>query len=114
MKPNEEDKIAIQEINQHISEGLQQWMEVLNTADADGWAFYLNYSDEDALNAIYIFNHILLNIAIKSGHINEDNAIAKGIALKKAIQDYCGIDTVELTNKVLGVKDNGGDKTLPN
>lgn len=114
MKPNEEDKIAIQEINKHISEGLEQWCDVMNTADADGWAFYLNYSDEDALNAIYIFNHILQNIAIKSGHINEDNAIAKGIALKKAIQDYCGVDTVELTNKVLGVKDNGGDKTLPN
>lgn len=105
MTPNEEDKIAIQEINQHISDALQQWMEVLNTADADGWAYYLNYSDKDALNAIYIFNHILQNIAIKSGHINEDNAIAKGIDLKKAIQDYCGIDTVELTNKVLGTNE---------
>lgn len=102
MKPNEEDKKAIKEINQHISDGLRQWMDVLNTADADGWAFFLNYSEEDALNTIYIFNHILQNIAIKSGYINKNNAISKGIALKKAIQDFCGIDTVELTNKVLG------------
>ena len=105
MKPNEEDKIAIKEVNKHVSDALQQWMEVLNTADADGWAFYLNYSDKDALNAIYIFNHILQNIAIKSGHIKEDNAIAKGIALKKAIQDYCGIDTAELTKNVFNINE---------
>lgn len=105
MKPNKEDKIAIQEINQHISDGLRQWMEVLNTADADGWAFYLNYSDEDALNIIYIFNHILQNIAIKRGYINEDNAIAKGVALKKVIQAFCGIDTIELTKKIFGTNE---------
>ena len=102
MKPNNEYKLAIKEINKHISDGLEQWCDVVNTADADGWAYYLNYSDKDALNIIYIFNHILQNIGIKNGTINEDNAIEKGIAIKNAIKDYCGIDTVKLTNKVFG------------
>lgn len=105
MKPNEEDKIAIKEINKHVSDALRQWMEVLNTADADGWAYYLNYSDKDALNVIYIFNHILQNIGIKNGTINEDNAIAKGIAIKNAIKDYCGIDTTKLVNKVFNTNE---------
>lgn len=100
MKPNEEDKKAIKEINNQISDALRQWMEVLNTADADGWAFYLNYSDEDALNTLYIFSHIFQNIAIKSGYITAENAMAKGELLKKAIKEFSGIDSIELTNKV--------------
>lgn len=102
MKISNEDNLAIQEINKHISDGLEQWCDIVNTADADGWAYFLNYSDKDALNIIYIFNHILQNIGIKNGTINEKNAIEKGIAIKNAIKYYCGIDTVELTNKVFG------------
>lgn len=102
MKPNNEDKKAIQEINQNISDGINHWCDIVNIADVDGWAYFLSYSDKDALNIIYIFNHILQNIGIKNGTINEENAIAKGIAIKNAIKDYCGIDTVELTNKVFG------------
>ena len=77
MTPNEEDKIAIQEINQHISDALRQWADVVVTADSDGWAYLLNYTDEDIVNALWLINSILQNVAIKSGHIDFDNAIAK-------------------------------------
>jgi hypothetical protein len=105
MTPNEEDKIAIQEINQHISDALRQWADVVVTADADGWAYLLNYTDEDVINALWLINCILQNVAIKSGHINFDNAIDKGKAFRKAIKDFCGIDPAELTHKVLNTNE---------
>ena len=105
MTPNEEDKLAIQEINQHISDALKQWADIVVTADADGWAYLLNYTDEDIVNALWIINCILHNVAIKSGHINFDNAIDKGRAFREAIKDFCGIDPAELTHKVLGTNE---------
>lgn len=105
MTPNEEDKIAIQEINQHISDALRQWADVVVTADADGWAYLLNYTDEDVINALWLINCILQNVAIKSGHIDFSNAINKGKAFREAIKDFCGIDPAELTNKVLGTNE---------
>ena len=105
MTPNEEDKIAIQEINQHISDALKQWADIVVTADADGWAYLLNYTDEDIVNALWLINSILQNVAIKSGHIDFGNAIDKGKAFREAIKDYCGVDPAELTNKVLGTNE---------
>lgn len=105
MTPSEEDKLAIQEINQHISDALKQWADVVVTADADGWAYLLNYSDKDIANALWLINSILQNVAIKSSHINLDNAINKGKAFRKAIKDYCGVDPAELTHKILGTNE---------
>jgi hypothetical protein len=101
MKPNKKDKIAIQEINKHISNGLKHWAEVLIMADVDEWAFFLNFSDEDVFNALLIFNSIAQNRGIKSGHLNEVNAQQKGSAFKDAIKDFCGIDPATLAIKVL-------------
>lgn len=101
MTPNEEDKIAIQEINQHISDALRQWADVVITADADGWSYLLNYTDEDVVNALWLINSILQNVAIKRGHIDFNNAIDKGKAFREAIKDFCGIDPAELTHKIL-------------
>lgn len=105
MTPNEEDKIAIQEINQHISDALRQWADIVVTADADGWAYLLNYTEEDITNALLLINCILQNVAIKSGHINFDNAFDKGKAFREAIKDFCGVDPAELTHKVLGTNE---------
>ena len=55
---------AIKEINQHIRE----WSDIMLKADL--WAYELNYTDEDLL-ALYIFNHVAQNVAIKSGFLNE-------------------------------------------
>lgn len=104
-----EEKEQIKEINQHISHALKQWSNILLVADADEWAYHLNYSDTDALNAIFIFNHVLSNIGIKNGVLNDKNVIEKSKKLREFIKDYCGLDTIEITRKSLGIelKENG-------
>ncbi len=104
-----EEKEYIKEINQHISDALEQWSTTMLVADADEWAYYLNYSDKDALNAIFIFNHVLSNIGIKNRVLNDSNVIEKSKQLRSFIKDYCGLDTIEITRKSLGIelKENG-------
>lgn len=94
-------KEKIKEINTHLSNELEQWATVLTMADADEWAFFLNFSDEDVFNALLIFNCIAQNRGIKSGHLNEVNAQQKGSAFRDAIKDFCGIDPATLASKVL-------------
>lgn len=104
MKPNAQDKEIIKEVNQHISDALEQWATILATADADEWAYCLNYSEKDVLNTILIFNSILQNVAIKNRHITENNAHEKGKAIRNAIKDFCGIDPATLIDKVYPIK----------
>ena len=97
------DNRKIKEINKHISDALRQWSAVVIHADADEWAYFLDYSDEDLLNAMFIFNHVWQNRAIKSEHFkDEEDVIAKISIYRKAVKIAFGIDTVELTEKVLG------------
>lgn len=99
----------IKEINKQISESLRLWGDVALMADADNWSYYLEYSDEDVLSAINIFMHVLMNRGIKSGYLNE-NATEKGIMLRNAISDFCGIDTVKLANDVIRSKGKAEDQ----
>lgn len=95
-------KEDIKEINQHISDALEQWSDIMLHADADNWAYYLDYSDKDLFNALYIFNHVAQNIAIKNGFIaDEQDAQSKIRDFRKQIKESFGFDTIELTNKVL-------------
>ena len=71
------------------------------TADADGWAYLLEYSDEDMLNALFIFNHVWQNRAIKNGVLNTENATEMMEKFKGMVMDVFCIDTIELTNKVV-------------
>lgn len=91
----------IKEVNKEISEGLAHWQEIVNTADADEWAYLLNYSDEDLFNALYIFCHVAQNPAIKKGFLNDANVEDNMSAFVKAIEKCFGFNTIELTNKVL-------------
>lgn len=98
-----EAKEKIKEINQHISDALEQWSTTMLVADADEWAYYLNYSEQDAMNAIFILNHVLSNIGIKNGVLNDKNVIEKSNKLREFVKDFCGLDTVEITRKSLGI-----------
>lgn len=93
------EKIKI--INHAISEALGRWSNIMITADADQWAYSLEYSDEDMLNALFIFNHVWQNRAIKNGVLNTENATEKIEKFKGMVMDVFGIDTIELTNKVV-------------
>lgn len=102
MKNKKNDNRKIKEINKHISDALRQWSAVVIHADADEWSYSLDYSDEDLLNAMFIFNHVWQNRAIKSEHFKDkEDVIAKISIYRKAIKIAFGIDTIELTEKVL-------------
>lgn len=95
-----ETKEQIKEVNQHISDALEQWSTTMLVADADEWSFHLNYNKNDALNAMLICSHVLQNIAIKSGHIkNEKDAYEKSSIFRKAIKDFCGLDPKDLVEQ---------------
>lgn len=96
-----ENQASIKKINREISGALKFWQDMLLIADADEWAYYLNYSEEDLLNALYIFNHVAQNIAIKNGYFTEGNVEEKMTKYREGIKEGFGFDTVELTNKVL-------------
>lgn len=96
---------SIREVQVHISDALEQWSYIMNDIDASNKAFMLHYKDKDLLNIIYMFEHIVANIGIHNKVVNETNATAMGNDLREYIKKYTGIDTVELTKNVLGVKD---------
>lgn len=115
MKNKKDDNRKIKEINKHISDALRQWSAVVIHADADEWSYFLDYSDEDLLNAMFIFNHVWQNRAIKSEHFkDEEDVIAKISIYRKAIKMAFGIDTVELTKKVLGKEEDNASTTEEN
>lgn len=91
----------IKEVNKEISGALKFWQDMLLIADADQWSYLLNYSEEDLLNALCIFNHVAQNIAIKKGHFTEENVEEKMAKFREGIKEGFGFDTIELTNKVL-------------
>ena len=102
MKEDRFEHLEIKEINEHISSALETWQEIMLQADAGEWAYYLNYTDEDLLNALYIFNHVAQNIAIKNGYLADASVEEKMAGFRKGIKEGFGFDTVELTRKVLG------------
>lgn len=105
MKKDKLKNEEIKEINKHLSNGLKHWAELLIMANADEWAYYLDFNDEDFFHALWIFNSVAQNIAIKSDYLNGKNVEGKGVAFRNAIKDFCGIDPVELTKKLLENED---------
>lgn len=95
------NKEKIKEINSHISDALGQWAAIMVTAEADEWSYLLDYSEKDALNALTIFEHVLSDIGIKNGTLNEENILNSAQKLCHLVKDLIGIDSIELTNRVL-------------
>lgn len=88
----ENEKEQIKEINQHIKDGVAQWANICLTADADKWAFYLNYDKDDVMNVILLFNHVCSNIGIKAGIIKENEALEFGGRIRQLAIEMTGID----------------------
>lgn len=95
---NEEN---IQEINVHISDALSTWSDILLKAENDNWAHGLNFSDGDLLNALFIFNSVWGNRAIKGGIFDEKNIVDKVTTLRECLKEVYNIDTIELAKRVL-------------
>lgn len=92
-------KEQIAEINRHIRDGINQWADVMLTADADEWAVELHYFPRDLMNATLIFNHVAGNIGIKAGHIDsEEKAEVFGRRLRELVIEMTGYDPHEFWN----------------
>lgn len=91
----------IKEINQHISDALSQWSEIMITADDDNWSVHLDYSDKDLLNSLQIFLHVASNVAIKNRKLDYKNVTEKIKVFTDALEECFGINSIELTKRVL-------------
>ena len=94
-KDNDERKAQIAEVNKHIREGINQWADIMLTADADQWAYELRYFPRDLMNAVLIFQHVASNIGIKAGRIDEKRAVEYGQRLRQLVIDMTGYDPHE-------------------
>lgn len=99
MKDEEEKKEkekALKEINQAMRDGINQWADIMLEAEAKQWAYHLKYFPRDVFNATYIFQHVLSNVGIKAGKIDEHKAVEYGKRLHQLVKDMTGIDLREL------------------
>ena len=96
MEDNENIKIA----GRLVGKGLEDWADVCVCLDESGGAFFLGYTPRDLMNATYIFQHIVSNIGIKSGHINNKNAVDFGKRLRLLILEETGYDPSILIEQI--------------
>lgn len=93
---------SIREIQVHISDALEQWADIMLSMEANNKAFMLHYKEKDLLNATYILMHVMSNIGIHNGTINnEEMGTSSGNELREYIKKYTGIDTHELTKRII-------------
>ena len=90
------DKKAIEEINTHISDALSDWASILLKANADEWEYYLDFDSKDLFNALYIFNSVWQNNAIKRGVLNDDNATERMKKFQRSLEECFGINSLKL------------------
>jgi hypothetical protein len=93
---------SIREVQAHISGVLREWADIMLDIEAHEKAHLLHYSEKDLENAIYIFEHVLANIAIHNGSItpkNIDKATEMGIDLREYVKKYTGLDTREIVKR---------------
>lgn len=91
--------MSVREVQVHISDVLREWADIMLDIEAHQKAHLLHYNEKDLVNAMYIFEHVLANIAIHNGSItpkNIDKATEMGIYLREYVKKYTGIDTREI------------------
>ena len=88
---NNQHTQALAEINKAIRDSLNQWADIMLRADADGWAYELNYFPRDIMNATLIFQHVCSSVGIKSGRITEETAKIYGRRLRQLVIDMTGL-----------------------
>lgn len=94
--------MSVREVQVHISDTLKEWADIMLDIEAHQKAHLLHYSEQDLVNAIYIFEHVLCNIAIHNGSITPQNvnkATEMGMDLREYVKKYTGLDTREIAKK---------------
>ena len=70
-------------------------------SDAENKSYHFKYNDEDLFNALLVFYHVWMNRAIHTGALTMENVHEKMEAFGRVVHDTYGIDTVELSKKVM-------------
>lgn len=94
--------MSVREVQVHISDILKEWADIMLDIEAHQKAHLLHYSEQDLVNAMYIFEHVLSNFAIHNGSItpkNVDKATEMGIDLREYVKKYTGLDTREIAKR---------------
>ena len=59
--------MSIREVQIEISDTLKTWADIMLDIEAHEKAHLLHYNEKDLVNTMYIFEHVLSNIAIHNG-----------------------------------------------
>lgn len=70
-------------------------------SNAENKNYRFQYYDKNLFNALLVFNHVWMNHAIHKGALTMENVHEKMRAFRKVVHDTYGIDTVELSKKVM-------------
>ena len=70
-------------------------------SDAENKNYHFQYCDKNLFNALLVFNHVWMSHAIHKGALTMENVHKKMGAFRKVVHDTYGIDTVELSKKVM-------------
>lgn len=94
--------MSVREVQIHISDVLKEWADIMLEIEARNKAYMLHYNEQDLVNAMYIFEHVLSNIAIHNGSITPetiDKATQMGEDLREYVKKYTGLDTHEIAKQ---------------
>ena len=87
--------MSIRQVQIEISDVLREWAEIMLDIEKHEKAHLLHYSTKDLENAMFIFEHVLCNIAIHNGSItphNVDKVTEMGVEFHEYVKKYTGID----------------------
>jgi len=90
---NKKDIAAAREVNEHIRAALDNWADILLDMDDRHLSYYMDYYPADIMNAVIIFNHVVTNVGIKKGHINDGTAEEYERRIRQFVLDATGFDT---------------------
>lgn len=99
MKKN--SKQTVQQVNEGLRKQMNTLADIMLMSEADQWAYLLNYYPRDIMNAVYIFQHVVSNVGIKSGRIDEKTAVEYGHRLSQFVNEMTGYTPADWMDKEL-------------
>ena len=98
---DDKQKQNIQQVNEGLREMMNTLADMMLMSEADQWAYLLSYFPRDIMNALYIFQHVVSNVGIKSGRIDEKTAVEYGHRLSQFVNEMTGYTPADWMEKEL-------------
>ena len=95
------NKQTITQVNEGLRGQMNTLADIMLMSEADQWAYLLNYYPRDIMNAVYIFQHVVSNVGIKSGRIDEKTAVEYGHRLSQFVNEMTGYTPADWMEKEL-------------